>query len=139
MKSVATLIRLRKHKLDEARRELAALRRTQDMIDQGRAALERELQAESATARSDVEAAFGYGEYLGTVRERHGEFDRQAAELAPQIALAEAGVREAFREVKRLEIADARRLERERAEAARREQATLDEVALAAFRRPDTN
>jgi len=135
MKSLRTLIRLRKHTLDEARRELAELQRAVDAIDQARANLDRELAEESATARSDVEASYGYGNYLVTVRERHGEFDRQEAELSQRVALAEACVREAFREVKQLEIADARRLERERAEAARQEQNALDEVALSGFRR----
>jgi len=135
MKSLRTLIRLRKHTLDEARRELAELQRAIDAIDQARKNLDRELAEESATARADVEASYGYGDYLVTVRERRSEFDRQAAELAQRVALGEAAVREAFREVKQLEIADARRLERERAEAARQEQSALDEVALSGFRR----
>lgn len=137
MKSLRTLIRLRKHTLDEARRELTALQRAVDAIDQARERLDQELVEESATARADVEASYGYGHYLGTVRERRSEFDRQVNELAQQIALAEACVREAFREVKQLEIADAQRLDRERVEVARQEQATLDEVALSSFRRLD--
>lgn len=135
MKSLRTLIRLRKHTLDEARRELAVLQREVDAIDQARRRLDQELVDESATARSDVEASYGYGHYLATVRERRSEFDRQVSALAQQVALAEACVREAFREVKQLEIADAQRLERERAEMARQEQAGLDEVALSGFRR----
>tara|TARA_R110002110_G_scaffold284987_1_gene499221 strand:- start:25133 stop:25552 length:420 start_codon:yes stop_codon:yes gene_type:complete len=135
MKTLRTLIRLRKHTLDEARRELTVLQRKVDAIDQARARLDQELVEESATARADVEASYGYGHYLGTVRERRREFDRQVDELSQQVALAEACVREAFREVKQLEIADAQRIERERAEMARHEQAGLDEVALSGFRR----
>ena len=135
MKSLGTLIRLRKHTLDEARRELTALQREVDAIDQAREKLAQELVAESATARADVEASYGYGHYLGTVRERRSEFDCLVGELSQRVALAEACVREAFREVKQLEIADSQRLERERAELARQEQAALDEVALSSFRR----
>lgn len=137
MKSLATLIRLRKHTLDEARRELTELQRAMDAIDQARAELEREFEAESAAAHADVEAAYGFGNYLATVREKHAALDRQADDLVQRIALAEAGVRDAFREVKQLEIADARRQERARLEAGRREQAALDEMALSAFRRQD--
>lgn len=137
MKSLDTLIRLRKHTLDEARRELTELQRAVEEINRARENLDRELEAESATARDDVEASYRYGDYLVTVRERRSAFDRQENEIAQRIALAEAGVREAFRDVKQFEIADARRLENERAEAARQEQAALDEIALSAFRRLD--
>jgi flagellar FliJ protein len=137
MKSLATLIRLRKHTLDEARRELTGLQRAVDAINQARESLDRELVDESATARDDIEASYRYGDYLVTVRERRSSFDQQENELAQRVALAEAGVREAFRDLKQFEIADAQRLERERAEATRREQADLDEVALSAFRRQE--
>lgn len=137
MKSLRTLIRLRKHTLDEARRELTELQQAVDAINRARENLDRELVDESATARDDIEASYRYGDYLGTVRERRSAFDQQESELSQRIALADAGVREAFREVKQLDIADAQRLERERAETARREQADLDEVALSAFRRQE--
>ena len=134
MKSLRTLIRLRKHTLDEARRELTELQRAVDAINQARINLDRELEQESATARDDIEVSYRYGNYLVTVRERRRVFDAQENELLQRISLAEAGVREAFRDLKQFEIANARRLEEERAEAGRREQATLDEVALSAFR-----
>jgi flagellar protein FliJ len=134
MKSLRTLIRLRKHTLDEARRELTALQRAVDAINQARASLDRELADESATARDDIEVSYRYGNYLVTVRERRRVFDEQESELSQRIALAEAGVREAFRDLKQFEIAEARRLEEERAEAGRQEQAALDEVALSGFR-----
>ncbi len=134
MKSLTTLIRLRKHTLDEARRELTVLQQAVDAIHAARENLERELAAESATARDDVEASYRYGNYLVTVRERHRLLDAQENELLQKIALAEAGVREAFRDLKQFGIADAQRLEKERAAAGHREQAALDEVALSAFR-----
>lgn len=135
MNSLRTLIRLRKHTLDEARRELTELQQAADDIQQARESLERELANESALARVDVEASYRYGDYLVTVRERRNAFDQQEAELSQRIALAEAVVREAFRDVKQFEIADAARLEGVRAAAAHREQNALDEVALSAFRR----
>ena len=134
MKSLGTLIRLRKHNLDEARRELTALQQALDAIGQARENLDHELARESATARDDVEASYRYGNYLVTVRERHRLLDQQEDELRQKIALAESAVREAFRDLKQFEIADAQRLEKERAEAGRQEQAALDEVALSAFR-----
>ncbi|MEP4379426.1 MAG: flagellar FliJ family protein [Alphaproteobacteria bacterium] len=137
MKSLPTLIRLRKHTLDEARRELTELQRAVDAINQARASLDRELATESATARDDIEASYRYGEYLVTVRERRSMFDQQESELAQRITLAEAGVREAFRDLKQFEIADAQRIESERAAETRKEQLSLDEVALSSFRRQE--
>jgi len=116
---------------------LTELQRAVDAIHQARDNLDRELADESATARDDIEASYRYGDYLVTVRARRKAFDQQESELSQRIALAEAGVREAFRDLKQFEIADAQRLERERAEATRREQAALDEVALSAFRRQE--
>lgn len=134
MKSLRTLIRLRQHTLDEARRELTGLQLAVDAIQRARESLDRELADESATARDDIEASYRYGDYLVTVRERRHAFDQQENELSQRVALAEATVREAFRDLKQFEIADAQRLDRARAEATRREQATLDEVALSTFR-----
>ena len=137
MKSLDTLIRLRKLALDESRRELTELEQMQNQIEHARQNLEHEFASESATARNDVGASYAFGEYLATVRERRAEFDRQSAEVSQRRVLAEAAVREAFREVKRFEIAENNRLGRERSEFARRDQADLDEVALSSFRRQE--
>lgn len=137
MKSLGTLIRLRKLALDEARRELTDLERMAEQIEVGRRDLDREYAAESEAARGDVDASYVFGNYLETVRKRCAEFDRQDQEVSQLKVLAEAKVREAFREVKRIEIAESNRQDRERTELARQDQVNLDEVALSSFRRQE--
>lgn len=135
MKSFATLIRLRKHELDIERRALGVLQDKAEDIVRRRRALEVEYADETARARGDVEASYVIGEYIGNVRQRRLALDAEDRELAKEIALAEAKVRDAFRELKRFELADSRQQARARKEALDREQAMLDEVALSGFRR----
>lgn len=134
MKSFSTLIRLRKHELDVERRALNALEIRSEDIDRRRRVLEDEYAAETARARGNVEASYVIGDYIGAVRRRRLALDAEKAELAQQIALAEAKVRDAFRELKRFELAEARQVEQARKDALHREQNMLDEVALSGFR-----
>jgi flagellar FliJ protein len=135
MKSFTPLIRLRKHELDIERRALTALEEKAEDIVRRRQALDDEYADETARARGDVEASYVIGDYIGAVRLRRLALDAEDAELAQQIALAEAKVRDAFRELKRFELADARQQTRVQKAALDREQAMLDEVALSGFRR----
>ena len=135
MKSFATLIRLRKHELDIERRALTALEDKAADIVRRRAALDAEYAAETARARSDVEASYVIGDYISAVRRRRLALNAEDAELAREIALTEAKVRDAFRELKRFELADSRQRARADKQALDREQAMLDEVALTGFRR----
>ena len=107
MKSVDTLIRLRKHELDVERRALGALEVKSQELDARREALDAEYVAETEHARGDVEASYAIGGYITSTRQRRQMIEQEKAALSQEIALAEARVRDAFRELKRFELAAA--------------------------------
>ena len=135
MKSVDTLIRLRKHELDVARRALVELEERADEIAARLRALDDEFAAETARARGDVEASFAIGDYITATRQRKHAIEREEAAVAQEVALAEARVRDAFRELKRFELVAAQQRDRALKAAQRHEQNQLDEIALTCFRR----
>lgn len=134
MKSIGTLIRLRQLEMDAARRALTELEVAGDEIKARRLSLEDEFAAESAHAYGDAEASFVLGDYITAVRMQRRELDRQEQELDQKKALAEANVRDAFRELKRFELAETMQQDRATKALAAQEQNRLDEVALSSFR-----
>lgn len=135
MKGLGTLIRLRKQALDDSRKVLTELERQDDALTARLAAFEAELVAEAERVRGDADASYGYGSYLAGTRLRRADIERRRAELAGHIDAARDRVAEAYRDLKRFEHAQAMAEETARKDAGRREQAALDEVALASFRR----
>lgn len=129
------LIRYRKWELDEKRRNLAALQVMLNGFKARAAALEAEILAEQAHAAGAPEVAPAYGGYAVMAIERRQTLARSIADVKVKIADAEDEVREAFEEMKRFEIAAERRARLAKQAAARRQQNTLDELALTIYRR----
>ena len=129
------LIRYRKWELDEKRRNLATLQAMLDGFKAKAAALEDEILAEQAHAAGAPEVASAYGGYAVMAIERRQTLARSIADVKVKIAAAEDEVREAFEEMKRFEIAAERRARLAKQAAARRQQNTLDELALTIYRR----
>lgn len=130
MKGLAALIRLHSWRLDEKRRELADLQRLEDQFLEDARRLEAEVAAEQEFAKSSDSGAFSYGGFALGVIERRKRIEASVAEVRRRIEDKRAEVAEAFRELKRYEITQAARQKRERAEAERRTQASLDEMSL---------
>ena len=134
MKSIGTLIRLRQHEMDAARRALSELEVVSHEIEARRQALDEEFASESARAHGDAEASFVLGDYIAAVRMRRQALDWEKQALEPEIALAEARVRDAFRELKCFELAETMQADRAAKVLESLEQDRLDEVALSSFR-----
>lgn len=134
MKSLGTLIRLRQHEMDAAKRALNELEAHAESIEQRGRDLEAEFEAESARAYGDADASFAIGDYIAAVRQKRHGIDQERQAVAQEIALAEAKVRDAFRELKRFELAQTMEEDRAAKAAERQEQDRLDETALATYR-----
>lgn len=135
MRGLPTLIRLARHELDERRRALAEVQGRQDKMRMDAAILEARLEAEGAVAQEAGPMAFAYIDYMRAALAERDRLNREADGLQPEVDKALEVVRQAFEEVKRLEmVAEAERLaERQKAEAA--ERAALDEVSLERYQR----
>ena len=130
MKPLPTLIRMHRWRLEEKRRKLTELERLRAELAAQARRLEEGLVREQRVAEKSEEGRYAYGAYAASIISRKETLVVSIGESQRAIALAHDEVSEAFREVKKHEIAARIRERRAQAEAARREQALLDEVGL---------
>lgn len=135
MKSLPTLIRLKQGTLDEKRLVLTRLETEAATIKSMIETLEVEVACETEAARGDAERSFGYGRYIASAKARRGGLEARLVQVDEKIAEAADEVADAFREMKRFELAQSLADQRAVAEESRREQAVLDEVGMTAYRR----
>ncbi len=128
MKGLRTLIRLRKQDLDELRRGMVALEAQRAALIARRKMVDRELAAEQRFVADTPYMAFAYGAYARRVIAERADIAARKQALEDDIAALGERLAEAYAEVKKYEIAMTRRVRRQRAEAARREQRDLDEL-----------
>lgn len=128
MKSLATLIKLQKTRVDEKRRELARhmdiLERTERAMIQLATAMAREQEA----ASQNEESRATYGAWLDAAIKRGRALEKERLANLAAVETARDKLSESFAEQKRYEQAESARLESLRKEESRRETATLDEV-----------
>ena len=135
MSALESLIRIHRWQLDEQRRNVADI---EQLVAKLRAEIERlaaeEIAEQSAAAQSS-EASFAYGSYAGAVIERRRKLLQSLAGAEAQAAKAREVLGEVFQELKRYEIAAAKRVLNQRLEANRLQQNDMDEMAIEIHRR----
>lgn len=134
MRGLKTLIRIRREALDARRRRLVALETQRDQVDRQLVALADQLVAEQTTAAKDPVYLMTYEGFLRQVDQERERLTQRRETLVRDIARASDEIALAFSEVKKFEIALERRVRREAAEAARREDLELEEIGLTGFR-----
>jgi flagellar protein FliJ len=135
VKSIATLIKLQKSRVDEQRQILADQQAVFDRIEQEIVALATQQAREQEIARDSTEATTTYGAFIKWATERARQLE--AARVAAQIAVEQARdvLSQLFEEQKRYETVQANRVAEERAAELKREQEGLDETAVMNFER----
>jgi flagellar export protein FliJ len=132
-----SLIRLHKWKLEEHRRKLGDLESlARSLADQIRA-LDERTQRESQLARGAPDVAHALGGFVQAALTQREKLQSSLAEVEREIAAMHERVGEAFRELKRYELTDARRRDRARLAARRRERIAEDEIGVEIYRRKD--
>ncbi len=137
MRSLKTLIRLHRNELDEKRRRLAEMQRRLDELGQVLLVHDAEVEREKAMARVDHDASMAFPRFHKAAQQRRERLVADIVEAGRQAEQAREEVAEAFQEVKRYEITEENRIERERRREAQLEQVRLDEVAINQHRRRD--
>lgn len=134
--ALKTLIRVRDWRVDQKSRVVTGrLRHLHDLENDARA-LERQVTAEQAIAKSSPdEAGMAYAGYARRVLGRRAQLDKAIAEAEAAVSAARDDLAQAFRDLKTVEIAQAHRQRRDAAEAERRDTIALDEIALQGHRR----
>lgn len=130
-----TLIRLNEWSVDQRRRELGEVLRSLAELETGLERLREEVVKEQGAAQaSPEEAGFFYGNYAQAVIHRRDGLNDGIAKMEAQVAEAREKLNEAYRELKKFEVAQDTRDTRVAKELARKEQEALDEMGLQSFR-----
>lgn len=136
MKSLATLIKLQKSRVDEQRRVLAERQDMLDLIEAEIMALAAQQAQEQESARHAApEAAVTYGAFIAYAMERARQLELAHAAARDAVEEARAVLAELFEAQKRYETVQTNRKQEKLREERRREQIDLDETAAVAFER----
>jgi len=124
------LIRIHDWEVDEAQRRLADLLAVQEDLQRQLQRLEDDLVREQALAHENPEMGTFYGAYAEAVIQRRERLTASIRKMDEEVDIAREGVRAAYRELKKYEVAqEARDLEAKH-ERDKDEQKTLDEIGL---------
>ncbi len=137
MADLGSLIRFRKHGVDEKRRFLAQLYREAEVLEKQKKVIEDQMVSEIDLAREmgTADAQAYLGKYLEGARRKVKALEKSIQKMNVRIAAAQEDMRESFAEMKKIEIAQANRDEREEAERQKKENQELDEIGIDRFRR----
>lgn len=133
MKGLKTLIRLRKRELDELQKAKTEFERNRAQLVEALEKLQAEIEEESRLAGEDLALAPYFAGFINNARAREEGIGKGIALLDKEIEALMEKVREAFGELKKLEIALELEQQRERERLARIEQASLDEMGLRGY------
>ncbi len=138
MAELDTLVRVRRHSVEQKQKFLAELYRHEEALKKQRDELETQLAIEhEKTKNMDAEFLRFFSDYAGRVRHDIADIDNSRAQLDVSIKTAQEDMREAFAELKKVEIVGDRRKAERRAELNKKDADALDEIAIDGFRRKD--
>ena len=130
MKSRESLIRLHRFKVDEIRRRLKSLDDMRADLAKKMSDLELMMQEEQRRAAHSDLGRLAYPSFARSVVQRRENIQRSIDEVEKQASTVTEELQNAFRELKKYEIAADNVAERDRVEVARQVQAELDDIAM---------
>lgn len=136
MADLNPLIRVRKHVVEQKQKFLAELYRQAEELDNQKKTMLDQLAEEQETVKDmGVEMLTYFGHYTDAVKERVEEIDEARGKLEVRIEIAREDMREAFAELKKIEITQDRREAEELKAIEKKESGELDEIGIESFRR----
>ncbi len=127
MKSRDTIVKLHRFRADEARSKLAGLETIRADMQRKVVELESHLTDEARRATENEIGRFAYPSFARSIRERREKLLASIADVDRSIAEARIDVQIAFQELKKFELAEEARVNREREHVARVETIATDE------------
>ncbi len=137
MADLEALIRVRKHALEQKQKLLAELYRQAEELEQQKVTLEEQMKEErrKIDESGTIEMLPYYGTYAEAVKERIIDIEDGIEKLNIRIEIACDDMREAFAELKKLEITQERREDEAKEVLEKKESEALDEIAIEGYRR----
>ncbi|MCB1651116.1 MAG: flagellar FliJ family protein [Alphaproteobacteria bacterium] len=136
MADLSSLIRVRKHSVEQKQKRVAELYREAEELAAQKAKLLGDLEAEEERVKDmSVEMMSYFGPYSEAVKDRVASIEEKEALLETRIEVARDDMRRAFAELKKIEITQERREDEEEKAINKKESAELDEIAIEGFRR----
>lgn len=135
MANLKPLIRVRKHAIEQKQKYLAELYRQAEEQANEKRRLTDEFAHERKTIQEMGADMLGFfGAYAKAVDIRMEEIDAAIARLESRIIVAQDDMRQAFADLRRIEIVQENRNKQEAQARAKRESQELDEIGLDRFR-----
>lgn len=130
------LIRVRKHALDQKQKVVAELYRQAEELENQKVTLLGTLEEERGKIdQMGVEMLSYFGPYSEAVKERVDKIDQASLTLESRIEIAREDMREAFAELKKIELTKHMREDEEEKANNKKESDELDAIAIETFRR----
>ena len=139
MADLESLIRLRKHSVDEKQKRLGEIYAKVEAIEARKKELTERLNKEREALNDDLalETREYFGNFQGVMHGYIEQLDDDLAQLETRLLAAQEDVRVAFADQKRVEIVNDRRKEEQAQELKTKESRELDEIGIEGFRRKD--
>lgn len=128
MKSLETLIKLQKTRVDEQRIHLSNLQDHLTAIENQIAELEITIVREQITAQENPESKLTYGAFIKASVQLGRELEKQRCVASDAVEVARNKLSDLFAEQKRYEVAEEARVEAERKAESRRDTLQMDEI-----------
>ncbi len=129
MRTFASLVKLARFKVEELQRQMAMLDDARAHLEGRAADLEKSVPEEQVAADATKEGYLAYGSYAQAVIVRKENLRTSMIEVDAQVAALRVQLEDAFRDLKKFELMEERRLKKIAETAAKAEQAELDEIA----------
>lgn len=136
MANLNPLIRVRKHAVEQKQKFLSGLYREVEQLESEKKKLNDDLAAERLKVdEMGVEVLGYFGRYSEGVRSRSEDIDEEIVKLEARIEVVREDLRQAFADLKKIEITQERREAEEQAALNKKEDQEMDEIAIEGYRR----
>lgn len=135
IKSLKTLMRVQKSKIDQMKREQAAVEGRRDGVLNTMEQLKKELDREIEAFETMTEMRTFFGDFSQSIKDRQGKLMKEILRLERRIQEIGVQISAEFSELKKLEISHDRLVEEKKKAEEKKEQAELDELGAERHRR----
>ncbi len=139
MKSIVTLLRVKQREMDVLKRQQAVIESQRMDILTRIERLSDQLLHEIKTAEAMPEMSHFFGDFASTIKKRQEQLRVQLKKLEVELEKITVQIFDRFSEMKKYELALENWKKRRDAEAGRRAQQYMDEVAIRGYIRRDAN